>query len=182
MSQLLSSDKSSFSFSSNFRGGHLNDEELDLDGYDVWRAISNGEGSPRTEILHNIDTKTVPESELGFAYQGIGLRVGDMKLLMGVPNISYFIPPEDRRSSQASKLSRRDLEDPPVPIVDVALYNITADPYEKNDLSQRFPDIVKKLQDRVQFYMKGAVPSGEKPPDAEARKVAKKNGAWSPWK
>lgn len=77
----------------------------------MWQAISNGEASPRTEILHNIDSNSVPDSELGFAYQGIGLRVGDMKLLMGVPNISYFIPPEDRKSSQASKLFLQDLED-----------------------------------------------------------------------
>lgn len=94
-----------------FSGGSLNHEELDLDGHDVWRAISNGEASPRSEILHNIDIKSVPESELGFAYQGIGLRLGDMKLLMGVPNISYFIPPEDRRSTQTNKLSPQDLED-----------------------------------------------------------------------
>ena len=70
---------------------------------------------------------------------------------------------------------------PPVPIVDVALFNITADPYEKNDLSQEFTDIVNKLQDRVKFYMKGAVPPANKPLDPEARKVAKKKGAWTPW-
>ena len=91
-----------------FSGGHLNDEELD--GHDVWRAISNGDASPRTEILHNIDSKSVPDTELGFSYQGIGLRVGDMKLLMGVRNISYFIPPEERRSSPANKLPLHYLE------------------------------------------------------------------------
>jgi len=164
-----------------FTGGNLSPEDLDLDGHDVWRAISYGDASPRSEILHNIDIESFPDSQLGFAYQGIGLRLGDMKLLMGVPNISYFIPPEDRGCTQTNKLSLQDLESPPVPTVDVALYNITADPYEKNDLSQRFPDIVKKLQDRVQFYMKGAVPPANRPSDPEARKVAKKNGAWTPW-
>jgi len=29
--------------------------------------------------------------------------------------------------------------------------------------------------------MKGAVPPANRPSDPEARKVAKKNGAWTPW-
>lgn len=69
----------------------------------------------------------------------------------------------------------------PVPLVDVALYNTTADPYEKYDLSKKFPDMVKKLQDRVEFYMKGALPPANKPRDPESIKVAKENGAWTPW-
>jgi len=65
--------------------------------------------------------------------------------------------------------------------IDVALYNITADPYEKTDLKDKYPDIVKKLQERVDFYRKTLVPSAQKPNDPQARKTAKKNGAWSPW-
>ena len=88
-----------------YLGGHLNHEDQPLDGYDVWKTISNGEASPRTEILHNIDIPIFPDDELGFAYQGIGLRVGDMKLLMRVPNISYFIPPEEKNSSKVDSLT-----------------------------------------------------------------------------
>ena len=32
--------------------------------------------------------------------------------------------------------------------IEVALYNLTADPYERNDLSNKSPDVANKLKDR----------------------------------
>ena len=66
-------------------------------------------------------------------------------------------------------------------VVSVALYNITADPTEHEDLSEKLPEVVKALQERVQYYMKGAVLPLNKPPDPKAFIKAESEGAWTPW-
>ena len=66
-------------------------------------------------------------------------------------------------------------------VPNVALYNITADPTEHEDLSEKLPEVVKALQERVQYYMKGAVPALNKPADPKAFIKAKSEGVWTPW-
>lgn len=63
----------------------------------------------------------------------------------------------------------------------VALYNITADPIEHNDLSEKLPEVVKKMKNRVQYYMKESVPPLNKPDDPRATEKALEEGIWTPW-
>ena len=67
-------------------------------------------------------------------------------------------------------------------IIDVALFNITADPDEHFDLSKKLPDVVKSMTARVDFYKKGTVPQINQPNDREALRTAEKNGIWTPWR
>lgn len=63
----------------------------------------------------------------------------------------------------------------------VALYNITADPTEHNDLSMKRQDLVKQLHERVQYYMEGVVPPLYGPNDPKAFIKAAIEGIWTPW-
>ncbi|PIO32956.1 hypothetical protein AB205_0133080, partial [Aquarana catesbeiana] len=110
--------------------------------------------------------------------QRASIRVKDFKLLTGDPGYSDWIPPQtltnfpgtwwnlERHTDGARK--------------SVWLYNITADPFERYDLSALKPEIVKELLLRIAYYNHTAIPV--RYPNEDPRGNPELNGgAWGPW-
>lgn len=156
-----------------------------LDGYDVWPAISEGRASPRTEILHNIDP-LYNHARHGSLEGGFGIwntavqaaiRVGEWKLLTGDPGYGDWIPPQTLASFPGSWWN---LERMASIRQAVWLFNISADPYEREDLADQRPDVVRTLLARLADYNRTAIPV--RYPAANPRAHPDFNGgAWGPW-
>ncbi|KAK7491342.1 hypothetical protein BaRGS_00017443 [Batillaria attramentaria] len=162
-------------------GGSLNGTKA-LDGFDQWATISDGKASPRTELLHNIDILFPPAGDT--SYPGAfdtrvraAIRSGDMKLITGDPGEGEWTPPPEEDNLLPTSFSS---DSPSADAQNVWLFNITADPEERHDLSQQYPDVVKKLLQRLQYYNSTAVPP-RYPPDDPNCDPAKHGGVWGPW-
>ncbi|XP_023681164.1 arylsulfatase J [Paramormyrops kingsleyae] len=167
-------------------GGSL-EEELDLDGYDVWEAISEGRPSPRQDILHNIDPVYI-KARAGSWEAGLGvwdtsvqaaLRVGRWKLLTGVPGYGDWVPPQTfstlplagRWQQERVHWDRGK---------SVWLFDLAADPYERVDLSFRYPRVVKRLLLKLAQYNRTAVPVRYPARDSRSNPQFR-GGVWGPW-
>ncbi|KAM3937474.1 arylsulfatase J [Leptodactylus fuscus] len=166
-------------------GGEI-EESMKLDGYDIWETLSEGKRTPRIDILHNIDpmyTKARNGSwKAGFGIWNTAIqsaiRVNQWKLLTGNPGNGDWVPPQ---SFSNSGLSRWHNER--VSLTNgksLWLFNITADPYERDDLSERYPDVVKQLLRKLAQFNKSAVPVRYPPKDPRSNPKLN-GGVWGPW-
>ncbi|KAK5860392.1 hypothetical protein PBY51_021873 [Eleginops maclovinus] len=112
------------------------------------------------------------------------IRVGDWKLLTGDPGHGDWVPPQ-----VMSTLPGRwwNLERPISPLPksssvrkNIWLFNITADPCERQDLAEQRPDVVRRLMVRLAFHNQTAVPVYF-PPDDPRANPSRHSGAWVPW-
>uniref|UniRef100_F6PJQ5 Arylsulfatase family member I n=1 Tax=Equus caballus TaxID=9796 RepID=F6PJQ5_HORSE len=156
-----------------------------LDGYDVWPAISEGRASPRTEILHNIDP-LYNHARHGSLEGGFGIwntavqaaiRVGEWKLLTGDPGYGDWIPPQTLAAFPGSWWN---LERMASARQAVWLFNISADPYEREDLAGQRPDVVRALLARLVDYNRTAIPV-RYPAENPRAHPDFNGGAWGPW-
>lgn len=146
------------------------------DSVNLWPAIASGGtiASPRLEVVHNIDGM-FPSA----------IQVGDYKLLVGSPNFAgrgsdgWSDPPEasdngddnQRGYGYGYQYKNASLCSPPAP---PCLFNIVADPEERNDLSHAMPAKLQELVARLTELRKTEVlrkdsqlcPEGE---DAQGR-------------
>ncbi|KAG9344531.1 hypothetical protein JZ751_011201 [Albula glossodonta] len=160
-----------------------------LDGHNVWAAISEGLPSPRTEILFNIDPVSRrpgaanPQTlRAGFGIWDTAIRAsiraGDWKLLTGNVGDGDWVPPQTHAGGPAGWEALEKRRDQPWK--SVWLFNITADPYERRDLSKSRPEVVKVLMARLAEYNQTAIPP-RNPPDDPFADPQLHGGVWTPW-
>lgn len=143
-----------------------------LDGLDLWAAWSRGEASPRSEIVHLIDSFGNGErlnfrgcevnGEAGACQNSSSLRSGDWKLIVGMfaaceeraqagsqdperfcHRFRYNAGEKQRMVSGGRRVARNRYNEP------VALYNIATDPEEQIDMAMEQPAIVQRMMARL---------------------------------
>ena len=60
------------------------------------------------------------------------------------------------------------------------LFNITADPNERNNVADQHPDVVKQLKERIDYYNATHIEQLDPPYDPSSN-PANFGGVWTPW-
>lgn len=107
------------------------------------------------------------------------IRVGDWKLLTGDPGHGDWVPPPVL-PSLSGRWWNLERPSPSEFFQNVWLFNISADPFERTDLSRQWPDVVLQLLHRLAFYNRTVVPVHFPPADPRAN-PRRHGGAWVPW-
>lgn len=157
-------------------GGNLNGTKP-LDGYNQWNTISEGAESSRKVILHNIDPLYHPVGEPLYnntfdTRTRAAIRYKDWKLITGDPGNGSWIPPP---TSSMSAIHQHNTEHK-----NVWLFDIANDPNEHNDLSGKYPEVVKDLLEMLQGFNSTAVPC-RYPKEDDRADPSLLGGYWGPW-
>jgi arylsulfatase A-like enzyme len=118
-------------------GGSL-EQSRAVDGRDAWPTIAAGKPTPHEEIVHNVT-----------ATSG-AIRVGDFKLVTRSAGDGGTGEPAGERAARGGQRQ-------------VELFNIAADPFEKQNIADANPDKVKQLQARLDALAAQAVAPKNKP-------------------
>ncbi|XP_065888868.1 arylsulfatase B-like [Dysidea avara] len=152
----------------------LDSNKWKLDGYNMWPAITSNTQTPRKEILINLN----PPSE-GFMGQA-AMRVGDWKLITGLPNCSLAPPKIGHGCVDGWIHLNGTIELPPYTPSFTWLFNIKEDPTERKNIADEHPDIVKQLKERIEYYNSTHIQQLDPPNDPKSN-PDNFGGVWTPW-
>lgn len=152
-----------------------------IDGIDQWKALVNNKTSARSEMLYNID----PGSDLTGPWVNGGIRVNEMKLLLGNPGKpDGWIPPpsvvEIMNENQEIEALKGLFSPTVCDEMNVQLFNLTADPYEKANLASLFPKIVEDLTLKLKDYGASMIPPDNAPEVEEGNPNQHGGGIYGP--
>ncbi|KAJ8029197.1 Arylsulfatase B [Holothuria leucospilota] len=162
-----------------------------LDGINVWDYFAECfvEEPLRNELLHNIDPLYLAGRVKANQYSADGilqvsetfdtsihaaLRVGDMKILTGKQGSLLREPPPESSSTAPTETVNEDQS--------VWLFNITADPYELNDLSTEEAEIVNEMVAKLAEYWESDKRANILFPQSELEADPGEEGYWGPWR
>ena len=153
------------------------DVTKDLDGFNMWSTITQNQPSPRTEILHQLNPPYYDNPKQPYIGQA-ALRSGDWKLITGQPTCT---PDMTAVQCPAGWVHLNGTTEPaPSNPSRVWLFNITADPHERKDVSASFPDVVSKLKQRIEMYNSTHIEQ-LRPPFDPRSDPKNFGGVWTPW-
>ncbi|XP_065914604.1 arylsulfatase B-like [Dysidea avara] len=155
-------------------GLELDKDKWALDGYNVWKTITNNDETPRKEVLINLDPPTK-----GFRGQA-AIRVGQWKLVTGLPNCSMTPLPGGHACPDGWIHLNGTIEPPPYTPSFTWLFNIEDDPNERNNVADQHPEMVKQLKERIEFYNSTHIEQLHPGLDPKSN-PAKFGGVWTPW-
>ena len=157
-------------------GLEVDKEKWKLDGYNVWSTITANDESPRTEILINLDPPVFKRAYIGQA----AIRIGDWKLITGQPNCSMAPEYQGDGCPDGWIHLNGSIELPPYTPSLTWLFNITADPSERNNVAEKYPEIVKQLKERIEYYNSTHIE--QLAPFIDLRSDPALHGhVWTPW-
>ena len=155
-------------------GLELDKNKWALDGYNVWPTITTNSETPRKEILINLNPPRP-----GFVGQA-AIRVGEWKLITGRPNCSFAQAHNGSTCPDGWVHLDGSIELPPYTPSLTWLFNITADPNERNNVADKYPEVVNQLKERIEYYNSTHITQFHIPTDPRSN-PANFGGIWTPW-
>ena len=144
----------------------VNVDDTDLDGMNVWDAISNNKSSPRQSFVYNL---LLTDGTLSGR-----IRFNNWKLLVNPgEGRSGWYPPANASFSEPITVTK--------PSNETFLFDLDADPTEHYNLASTKTDVLAMMMSRLSEAMKSYVPDlSDQNPPTEKSNPANFGDAWSP--